>query len=178
MTRSEKPDRSEADRRVLIEQLSLLVDEVEALRSHIGLIPDVVISARPLDSEPSFNEIYLLLARFDEDVYVPAVEQLTQEGAVDLVLPKDDEYLSDEPAPEQDFTTTIDRVQTARRRLVALLDRIPLESWSRRVVLESQETDLFGLTYAIAQHDAALQQAAAYRLHESRLTSRDDDLPK
>lgn len=178
---SESPDSSGSSkaRGEVLAQLALLIDEIEAVRHQLKLVPDEVLSARPLESEPSFNEIYALIAHIDETIFTPAVAQLTGDdgGDIEVSVPDSGALLESQTWNEHDIRTLFDRVQDARSELLDRFEHLEPEDWIRPIVLDAQHTDVLGLAYAIARHDAALLQIAAYRLHESRLTTRDQEPP-
>lgn len=178
MTESLEPFRTNEARQALLEQLAHLGDEVAALKRHVELIPDEVLEGRPLDADPSFKEIYGLLIAYDERVYGPAVRLLTKSGGAQVDLPKIEDMLEETVWNELAMDEIIDRVRVVRSNLVKRLDALSLEAWRGEVAFDGDATDVFGLAYRIIQHDAELLRTAAYRLHESRLTSRDEDLPK
>lgn len=163
----------------VLAQLALLIDEIEAVRHQLKLLPEEVLSARPIESEPSFNEIYGLIAHIDETVYIPAVARLrgADEGDVEVSVPASGDLLTSHTWNEEDIRTLFDRVQDARSELLDRFERLEPDDWNRPVVLDTHRTKVLGLAYAIARHDAKLLQTAAYRLHESRLTTQSQDPP-
>ncbi len=54
------------------------------------------------------------------------------------------------------------------------------DAWSRRVILDGAETDLYGLLLAVVQRDAEHLKTLAYRLHQADLRPRDaeSELPR
>lgn len=178
--RRSEPDRHADARRALIEQVSHLAEEVDALRGHLALLPEEVLTGRPVASDPSFKEIYFLLAGYDEQVFTPALERLAdgESGDVEIRVPTEQEVLGDASANDVEMEEIIGLVAATRTKTAGLLQELGMEEWKQPLVVDGEQTDVFGLAYAIVQHDADLLRAAAYRLHESRLGSREEDLPK
>lgn len=170
--------RTDETRQAFLEQLAHLGDEVNALKRHVQLIPSGVLEGRPLEGDPSFKEIYGLLVAYDRSVYGPAVLQLSASGSVRVDTPDEKALLEETAWNDVDLPAIIDRAATGRSKLVERLARLDLETWRRRMTIDGEMTDVFGLAHHIVQHDATLLRRAAYRLHESRLSSRDEDLPK
>ena len=171
----EYPDaaRTAEAREELLAQIAHLIDETEALRQHLGIIPDDVLTGRPLASDPSFKEIYGMIAAIDEQVYAPALDALENGSEGSVSMPDAAEFLTGSTWNERHIETLIDGTQSARAALVERLEKLDVDAWKRTVSIDDQRSDVFGLAYSIAQHDASLLQAAAYRLHESRLSNRD-----
>lgn len=170
--------RTNETRQALLAQLAHLGDEVDALHRHVDLIPKEVLEGRPLDTDLSFKEIYALLALLDERVYGPAVSQLSSSEYVQIEPPDQEDLLAETAWNELDIREIMDRARSARLALVERLGELPVEAWNGELTRDEETTDVFGLAYGIIQHDAALLQTAAYRLHESRLTAREEGLPK
>ncbi len=162
----------------MLDQLVHLGDEVAALHQHLDVIPNEVLEGRPLDGDLSFKEMYALLALFDERVYGPMVSQLSSAENVRAETPDEKALLAGAAWNDLDMHEIIDRVRSARSSLVERLTDLPLEAWHGELTVDGDATDVFGLVYGVIQHDATLLRAAAIRLHESRLTSREEDLPK
>lgn len=171
-------NRSEETRQILIDQIAHLIDEVEALRTQLHLIPEQVLSARPMESEPSFIEIYKQLVRFDEAVILPAIRKITNGQTPQVVTLGAPETLPQSVPSNADISAVLDDLQSGRKQLVSTLKSLPVSSWREEVLIEDESADVFALAYLISQHDAAILQKAAHRLHESRLSQRKDDSSK
>lgn len=178
MSKSSEPHRTSETRQALLEQLAHLGDEVDKLKRHVELIPSEVLQGRPLRTDPSFKEMYGLLAVCDERVYSPAVLQLAASGLVEVDASAEARFAGEGAWNEMEMHEIIERIRSNRSKLVDGLAGLSLEAWHRNVIIDGKTTDVFGLAYHIIQHDAALLRSAAYRLHESRLTTREEDLPK
>src|SRR5690606_7276016 len=83
-----------------------------------------------------------------------------------------------EPWNDLGMDAILDRLRDARTRLVAFLEALPAPAWERPGTLAGQRRDVYGVAYYVVQHDTEWLRAAGYRLHESRLTDRADDLPR
>src|SRR5690554_4031017 len=81
------PRTLEEIREAVLDQLAHLIDEVEALRIHVDLVSQEVLSGRPTPDSLTFKEIYALLASFDGRVFTPAVERLRSGDNVHVRLP-------------------------------------------------------------------------------------------
>jgi hypothetical protein len=177
MTARHPLPRTAETRQVLLDQLAHLVEEAAALKRFVDLVPPPVLEGRPLESDPSIKEIYGMLVACDERVYGPAVLQCAVSEEVSVEAP-DEADLEGATWNAVDMLELLERVQSARSNLVQRLARLPAELWCRTKVTLGESTDLYGLADHIIQHDAVLLRTAAHRLHESKLTSRDEDLPK
>ena len=180
MTDVSAAPRTAGVRQALLDQLAYLIDETDVLRKHLARIPESVLEGKPVASDLSFREMYVALHLFDEKIYAPAAARLAEAETepVSLHVP-DARRLLDQVAPERaDMHVVLDRIRSARLALNALLARLDAKAWTRLVVIGESETDLFGLARHVLRHDVDLLRSAATRLHESRLTSRREDIPK
>ncbi len=165
-------------RQALLDQLAYLIDETALLRKHVGRIPESVLQGRPIESELSFLEMYVSLYLFDEKVYSPAVARLGEGRDVSLDVPGEREMLDDAAPERTEIETVLDLIGTARTELAALFSGLDVHGWQGPVTIDGAATDGFGLAHHVIQHDVDLLRRAATRLHESRLTSRTEDIPK
>lgn len=170
--------RTHDTRQSFLEQLAHTSHEVEALHHHLDLIPNEVLVGRPLDSDYSFKEIYALLALFDERFYGPVVGRIASQEEVRIEAPDERVLLAETAWNDLDMREIIDRFRSERSRLLKDLNDLPINLWQEDLTVGEERTDLFGFVYSIIHRDASLLRTAAYRLHESRLTSREEDLPK
>lgn len=178
MTDASDAPRTTEVRQALLGQLAYLIDETDMLRKHLGRIPESILEGRPVARDLSFREMYVALHLFDEEIYVPAAARLAKAETVSLNVP-DARELLDQVAPVRaDMQVVLDRIRSARSELTALLAGLDLNAWTRPVVVQGAATDLFGLTRHIVRRNVELLRDAAARLHESRLTSRKEDIPK
>ncbi len=165
-------------RQALLDQLAYLIDETTVLRKHLGRIPESVLEGRPIESELSFLEMYVSLYLFDEKVYSPAVARLAEGKDVSFDVPGAREMI-DDVAPEcTGIEAVLDHIGMARSGLAALFSGLDVHAWTCPVTINGAATDVFGLAHHVIRHDVDLLRRAATRLHESRLTSRREDIPK
>lgn len=177
MTDASDVPRTAGVRQTLLDQLAYLIDETAVLREHVGRIPESVLKGRPIESELSFLEMYVSLYLFDEKVYSPAVTRLAEGKDVSVDVPGEREIL--DGAPEHtEIQAVLDRIGMARAGLAALFSGLDVHAWQARVTIDGAATDVFGLAHHVIRHDVDLLRRAAIRLHESRLTSRREDIPK
>lgn len=160
--------RSAEARDALLHQLAHLIDELEAIKPQLDLIPPEVLTGRPVESDPSFVEIYGLIASLDEAIISQAIRQIEDDDAV-VFTSSAEELLEETLWNEKDTVAVLEEVRSKRSDLIAGLEQLSVEQWLLPVTIDGERTDLFGLAYHIIQHDAALLRAAAFRLHESRL---------
>ncbi len=156
-------------RDALLDQLAFLIDEIEALKAVVDRVPQPLQEARPLPQDLSLKETYGLLATLDEAVYLPQLRRMIAED--DPAFEAPDEQALAAPAAWNDhpFDAILDRVQDARRSLLAFLRTLPPEAWTRAAHFGNDRRDVYGLAHHITQHDVDLLRAVGYRLHESRL---------
>lgn len=153
----------------MLEQLEYLIEEVEALKTQLKLVPIDVLAARPLDSDLSLKEIYAMLARRDEEVFVPVIRRIGEGRWLDVNVPDGESLLQSTDWNGSEMHAILGRVQRARRELVEALRSLDAGHYGMPVRLNGENTDLLGLAYWITQQDAALLQRAAHRLHDSHL---------
>ncbi len=178
MTDASDVPRTAGVRQALLDQLAYLIDETTVLRKHVGRIPESVMEGRPIASDLSFREMYVSLYLFDEQVYSPAVARLAEGEHVSLDVPEAKEVL-DDAAPEcTGIEAVLDQISVARSGLTALFAKLDVHAWQGSVTINGAATDVFGLAHHVIRHDVDLLRRAATRLHESRLTSRKEDIPK
>ena len=156
-------------REALLDQLAFLIEEIEALKAVADRVPEPVQEARPLPQDLSLKETYGLLATLDEAVYLPQLRRMIAEDAPAFEA-ADEQALAAEAAwNEQPLTTILDRVQDARRGLLAFLRALPDDAWTRTARFAEDRRDVYGLAHHITQHDVDLLRTVGYRLHESQL---------
>ncbi len=161
-----------------LDQLQYLVDEVEALKAVIGKVPEALQRDKPMGTELSLRELYGVLAQADEESHVPLVEQMMATNTPAAAPPSDEARAAEADWNETPMRTILEHVQHARTTLVEVLQALPAGDWTRTATLSDTTRDVYGLAHAIIQRDADLLRTAGYRLHESHLTDRDEDLPK
>ena len=159
-------------RAVLLDQLAYLIDEIEALKAVIDRVPVPLLEARPPNGDPSLKQTYGLFATLDEEVYLPRFQQMMaqDEPAFDSV----DEAALVERAGWNDhpIEPILERVQDARRALLAFLRALPPEAWRHTGRFGERRRDIYSLAHHITQHDVDLLRTVGYRLYESNLLTR------
>ncbi len=167
-------------RAALIDQLRYLVDEVEALKGIIDRVPEPVQAGRPLPDALTLKEIYGTIAAEDAEVHLPRLRAMVEaEGAPPAFEPVSDEVLAEDEAwNEQSMDTILDRLQDARRDLVAFLEALPLEAWAQTATFSDETHILYEVVHGIMQTDTDRLRTVSHRLHDTNLTGRKRDLPK
>ncbi len=153
-------------RQALIDQLGWLEDEAAALAPLLAGLPAWATDRAPMPGDLTAKETFAQLAAWDRDV---------TPGWLDRAVTTDTPHL-DEPAPEADagandrsLDDLLADVQSARAQLRRRVEAIAPEAWTRRVVLDGTETDLYGVLLAVVQRDAEHLKTLAYRLHQADL---------
>ncbi len=156
-------------REALLDQLAFLIDEIEALKAVVDRVLTPLLEARPPNNEPSLKETYGLLATLDEEVYLPRFQQMMTEDepAFD---PVDEAALAERAGwNDHPIEPILERVQDARRALLAFLRALPPEAWRHTGRFGERSRDVYGLAHHITQHDVDLLRTVGYRLYESTL---------
>ncbi len=169
----------ESRRDTITAQCAYLVDEVRALEPLLrARVSETFLEARPLGAW-SIKEILGHLADVDRHVFRPRLQQLASESNPQFE-PYDQEALvvasgwQDLPLADILDTVCRERVET-----IALLEALSDDLLGRMGrTADGREQDVLGLAAEIARHDAHHLRAIAYRLHESHISARADDLPK
>ena len=161
-------------RSILLDQLAYLIDELEAQKGHLARVPPAVLEGRPFDGEPTLKEMYGCMIDAEETIHLPGVERMIRREAPHVAPPDPATPVAQEAWNDVDMPDLLARLQAARRSLVALLKALPPAAWTTAGTLD----DLYTLAHAITRHDAENLRTIGYRLHESHLTSRPQDLPK
>ena len=167
-------------RTALLDQLRYLIDEVEVLKPIVDRVPETVREGRPTADALSMKEIYGVIARMDERVHRPRIEQITDDADANPTFEAVDEgaLVEDDDWNEMAIRDILDRVQSARRALVALLDALSDADWSKTGQIDGDERSVYEIAHQITQDDTQRLRTLGYRLHEANLTDRERDLPK
>jgi len=136
----------------IVEQLTYLVDELEAQRPWITRIPEVQLTGRPMDSIPSLLDIYVRMAEKEWNDYVPTLTDLAAKPMLD----------------SGSVSKVIDFIQAGRRAVVEALTSLSEADW----VVAVNETDetVADFAFQITQSDSTFLRTIAERLHESLIT--------
>lgn len=153
-------------REALIGQLEWLISEAEALEPLLEELPEWAIEKAPAAEERSLKDTIALLHAMDEEVALPWLERF-EAGA-------SDSFKTPEALPldtESEVSVLLDRLRGSRSRVVQCFRDLHEGRWTQPLTVDGQETDVYGFALAIAQRDADLLRAVAYRLHEADLTA-------
>ena len=167
----------EALRTALLEQLAYLVDEIEALQTVVGGLPEQIKSGRPAPDTLTMKELYAALATLDADVRRPRVEQIVETEDPTFAPVDVDEEVRDAGWNDEPIADILDRVRDARAALVDRLESLPLEAWHRTATLDGEPVTLFTLVHRMTQADADRLRDLGYNLHGAHLSDRDEPLP-
>lgn len=172
-----RADDPEALRDALLDQLGYLTDEVAALRSVVGDLPDEIKSGRPGPDTLTMKELYGVIATLDTDVRRPRVTQIVEEETPAFTSVDIDAEVQEDGWNERPIDAIFDTAIDARQALVDQLAAVPLENWHRTATLDEEPITLFGLVHRITQTDAERLRDLGYRLHGAHLSDRDEPLP-
>lgn len=164
-------------REALLDQLAYLVDEIEALQTVIGGLPEQIKNGRPAPDALTMKEIYGAIVTLDTEVRRSRVRQVVETDEPTLEPVDPDERVRDSGWNEQALPDILDQVAEARQVLVDELSDRPLEDWHRAATLDGETVTLFDLVHRMTQADAERLRTLGYRLHNAHLTDRDEPLP-
>jgi hypothetical protein len=170
-------DDPEALRDALLDQLAYLVDEIEALQTVIGGLPEQIKSGRPAPDALTMKELYGALATLDAEVRRPRIERIVEEDTPTLDPVDVDDRVREAGWNEEEMPAILDRVTNARAALVEQLRALSLADWHRPATLDDESVTLFTLVYRATQADAERLRDLGYRLHGAHLSERDEPLP-
>ena len=172
-----RADDPEALRDALLDQLAYLIDEIEALQTVIGGLPEQIKSGRPAADALTMKELYGAIATLDAEVRRSRIERIVDEDEPTLDAVDPDAEVREAGWNEQEMDAILDRVKEARQDLVDVLQDLSLEAWHRTGTLEDGSVTLFSLVHRITQADAERLRDLGYRLHGAHLSERDEPLP-
>jgi hypothetical protein len=164
-------------RDALLDQLAYLVDEIEALQTVVGDLPEQIKSGRPAPDVLTMKELYGAIITLDTEVRAQRIERIVNEDDPALEAVDPEEEVREEGWNEQEIEAILDRVAEARQELIDQLTSLPLEAWHRTATLEDESVTLFDLVHRITQADAERLRDLGYRLHGAHLSDRDKPLP-
>jgi len=167
----------EALRTALLEQLAYLVDEIEALQSVVGDLPEQIKSGRPGPDTLTMKELYAAISTLDADVRRSRVERIVEAEAPTLEPVDVDETVREAGWNDAPIGDILDRVRDARAALVDQLEALSLADWHRTATLDGEPVTLFTLVHRMTQADAERLRDLGYRLHGAHLSDRDEPLP-
>ena len=166
-----------ARRAALIDQLGWLEDEAAALAPLLADLPAWATDRAPMPGDLTAKETFAQLAAWDRDVTPDWLQRVQAEEMPALAMPAAQAVDGANDRPLDDLLTDLRHARAALRQSA---EAIPAPAWSRRLTLDGQETDLYGLMLALVQRDAEHLKTLAYRLHQADLRPRTpaDDLPR
>jgi hypothetical protein len=170
-------DDPEALRDALLYQLAYLVDEIEALQTVIGGLPEQIKSGRPAPDALTMKELYGAIATLDAEVRRPRAERIVEAEDPTLDPVDADEQVREAGWNEREMPDILDQVRDARQDLVEQLRALSLEDWHRTATLDGESVTLFTLVHRATQADAERLRDLGYRLHGAHLSERDEPLP-
>lgn len=175
--RSVSREEREKLREALLDQIEYLIDEVEALRTVTGTVPEAVQSGRPTDEDLSMREHYAVIAVLDRTQrtdWVESVRDAAGEEPVDLNPVGAEEAVRKDDWNDREMDAVLDEVQAARRDLHDLLSALDESAWIREVVLDGETITLFELVHGFADADFQRLRDLGYRLHDADLSEREE----
>ncbi|PSQ97664.1 MAG: DinB family protein [Bacteroidetes bacterium SW_9_63_38] len=164
-------------RNALLDQLSYLVEEVEALRSVVEGLPDQIKNGRPAPDELTMKELYGAIATLDAEIRIDRVAQIIDADDPVFTTVDIDEHVRENGWNDRPMDDILDQVQDARHALLDRLRELPLDAWHRTATLDEDPTTLFDLVHRITQTDAGRLRDLGYRLHGAHLSEDDKPLP-
>jgi len=171
-------DQAQSLRQSMLDQLAILVEEVEGMRTFVDRIPTQLLVERPTPDTLAIIEVYALIAHLDERVRRPAAE-VVQSGTTPRIRSREAlDVVNEHNWRENGFGMTLDRLRQTRQALVESLHACDLDAWGRTVEVDRTEMTVFDWTHRILQNDTERLRTVAQRLHHAHLTDRDEDLPK
>ena len=168
---SREPAVLEARRHALVEQMRWLVDEAAALSPLLKTLPAWAVNQTPLPDERTVKEALSALAALDRETY-PAWLDRIEAGEDTPTFTMPDLAGLAVGANERDLDDLLGAVRDNRQPLADRVEAIPAEAWDRTLVLDDEETDLYGLILTLVRRDADELKTLAYRLHGADLTQR------
>jgi len=175
--RSVPREEREKLRSALLEQVEYLIDEVEALRTVTGAVPEAVQSGRPTDEDLSMKEHYAVIAVLDRRERIRWTEKVRDGAGSEPVKVKPvgaETSVRDNDWNDRDMDDVLDEVQAARRDLHDVLSDLDPGVWTREVVLQGETMTLFELVHGFAKSDFNRLRDLGYRLHDADLSEREE----
>ena len=149
----------------IVAQLEYLILEMEALRQAVLLLPDIALSGRPYDGEPSVKDVFAGIAHLDRSVRLTNVRLLLQGDGANLKVAAPVTDTVDETA---DAVVLIDEVSNARSELLDAVRELPEADWEKTARLDGESVTLTEYLFGVTQEDADVLRLAAQRIYESR----------
>lgn len=167
----------EALREALLDQLAYLVDEIEALQTVVGDVPQQIKNGRPAPDALTMKELYGAIATLDDEVRQPRIAQMMDADDPSFDAVDVNPRVRDAGWNDRSMADILGQVTAAREALVDQLSAVPLEAWHRTASLDGDAVSVFDLVYRMTQDDAERLRSLGYRLHDAHLSERDEPLP-
>ena len=168
---SREPSVLAARRAALVEQMRWLGAEAEALGPLLSTLPAWALDQTPVPEERSVKETLAALAELDRQTYPAWLDQVEAGGEPPVLTTPDLSGLA-EGANGRELDDLLGAVREHRQPLADRVEAVPAETWDRPLVLDGEETDLYGLILTLVRRDADELKTLAYRLHGADLTQR------
>jgi len=162
-------------RQALLDQVEYLIDEVEALRTVAGTVPDAVQSGRPTDEDLSMKELYAVIAELDRTERTGWVHRIRDEDTPELTGANVEASVRNGDWNDRPLDEVLDAVQDARRHLHDLLSGLDDETWMAEAVMDDEKITLFELVHRFASADFQRLRNLGYRLHDADLSDRGEE---
>lgn len=166
------PDEREDLRMALVDQIEYLIDEVEALRTVAGAVPEAVQSGRPTDEDLSMKELYGLIAELDAEERTQWIARIREEDTPALTEASAMSRVRKGDWNDRPIDEVLDAVQDARREIVERLQALDADTWMREAIVDGDRVTLFELVHRFARDDFQRMRDLGYRLHDADLSER------
>ena len=147
----------------MLDQLSLMADEAEALGSLLGAMPDDFLFGRPVDGMPSIADLLSGIVQRDGTVRQENLSAFRSGG--DLAS---EQVLEPPDSSDASITDILEDLRAHRLKLVALAEAVAEGHWDRSASLDGQPVTLLEYLSTVVQTDAAALRQIAERVFESR----------
>lgn len=154
-------------RTALLDQLAHLADEVEALRQIVKVVPEPLLSGRPLPDDQSIKELYGWIAQQDADVHRPRLDRLLAEDTPRVAEVDQAALLAERNWNAEPIDAILTTVQEERARFVRFVQAIPATEWTRTLDLAETRYDVYAYLYGVIQANTADLRMLGYRLNDS-----------
>lgn len=158
--------------RVLIDQLSFLVDELEGQFVLIRRIPGSLLTDRPYAEVPSIRDLYLRFRERTRGLNQSVIRGLIDGSAVGQDIESLDIPVEDLAVDNTGVIEIIEDIITIRQHSVAMLELIEPAIWIRSVIRDNQPVSLYEWVYEIALRDADDLREIAVQFYERKITFR------
>jgi hypothetical protein len=147
-----------------------LIEEVEALKTVVGAVPDEVQSGRPTPSDLTMKEIYGLLATLDTEVRPAQIQAVAGGHEPSLEPPAPDSLVRNDGWNDRSMDAILNAVQDARRGFVDGLRDLSPEAWQATATYDGEPLTLAALVHRYARDDMEHLRTLGHRLHDADLS--------